>query len=188
VAPMIKALIVSFIVCAAVAVPMAQAQRRPTTPGGPPKQGGAPGGPEGPRGMMIMMPLMRALDTDGDGEISAREIKKAVTSLKILDRDGNGKLTPDELRPEMPGGPGGPGPNGPGGPDGPGPGGPGGGFGGPPSPDMFVNRAMEFDADGDGKLSKEELAKMAEGFMRGPRGGAGGAGGGGRPQRPEPNP
>jgi hypothetical protein len=38
---------------------------------------------------------------------------------------------------------------------------------------------MEFDADADGKLGKEELARVAEGFMRGPRGG----GGGDRPQR-----
>jgi hypothetical protein len=64
-------------------------------------------------------------------------------------------------------------------------GGPG-GFG-PPSPEAFVNRAMQFDADNDGKLSKEELSKMAEEIGRGfgRRGDQGPRGeGGDRPQRP----
>src|SRR5207248_3697642 len=72
------------------------------------------------------------------------------------------------------------GPGGAGAPGGPGPGGQGrggpGGFG-PPNPQAFVDRAMEFDADKDGKLSKEELAKMAE--QMGPGRGAPPARGGG---------
>jgi predicted O-methyltransferase YrrM len=51
-----------------------------------------------------MHPLMIALDTDRDGEISADEIDSAPTVLKKLDRNQDGKLTPDELMPE--GGPG----------------------------------------------------------------------------------
>ena len=56
-------------------------------------------------------------------------------------------------------------------------GGPGGGGpGGPPSPERFVEHAMKFDADGDGKLDRDELTKFAEEIqrMRGGRGGPGG--------------
>jgi len=135
--------------------------------------------PRGPRGGMPAMPLMMALDADGDGVISPREIKKAVSALKTLDQDGDGRLTEDELRPQFPGSgrPGeGAGPDGQRGPGGPG--GPGGGPGGAPSAEAFVSRAMQFDADQDGKLSKEELTKMAEQVGRGPMGrGPGGPGG-----------
>ena len=76
----------------------------------------------------------------------------------------------------------------------------GGGTGGPPSPERFVEHAMKFDADGDGKLDRDELTKFAGEIQRmrggpgggrggpgGPGGGPGGPGGGGgeRPQRPE---
>lgn len=43
--------------------------------------------------------LMKALDADGDGVISAEEIANAPAALKALDKNGDGKLTPDELRP-----------------------------------------------------------------------------------------
>lgn len=54
---------------------------------------------------------------------------------------------------------------------------------GPPSPERFVAHAMEFDADGDGKLDKDELTKFAEQMHSrmarfGGPGGAGGPGGG----------
>ena len=66
---------------------------------------------------------------------------------------------------------------GPGG-GGPGGGGPGGGGpGGPPSPERFVEHAMKFDADGDGKLDRDELTKFAGEIQR-MRGGPGGSGGG----------
>jgi hypothetical protein len=83
----------------------------------------------------------------------------------------------------------------------PGPGGPRegrGGPGGPPSPERFVEHAMKFDADGDGKLDRGELTKFAEEIQRmrggaGRRGGPGGlggpdgpsGGGGARPPVPE---
>jgi Ca2+-binding EF-hand superfamily protein len=215
-----------------------------------------------------MMPVMAALDANGDGEISAEEITKSVAALNGLDKNKDGKLTMDELRPDFAGrggergGPGGErGGRGPGGPEGdsaglvarlmaldknqdgklakdevegrllgvferadadqdgfvtkqeieklastsvegdqrrggPGEGGPGGGpgrgpggFGGPPNPEQYVNRAFEFDADKDGKLSKEELAKMISeapfGGGRGPGRPDGERGEGRRPARPE---
>src|SRR2546426_9495012 len=74
-------------------------------PGGP---GPGPGG--GPR---FVMPLMQALDANGDGIIDETEIANASAALKKLDKNGDGKLTPDELRPPLPppgeAGPGGPG-------------------------------------------------------------------------------
>jgi predicted O-methyltransferase YrrM len=75
---------------------------------------GGPGKPEGPP----PMPLMEALDANGDGELSAEEIAGAAQALKKLDKNGDGKLSREELRPRFPG-PGGPG-------------GPGGGGMGPP--------------------------------------------------------
>jgi len=41
---------------------------------------------------------------------------------------------------------------------------------GGPSPERFVERAMEFDADGDGKLDRDELGRFAEGMMERMRG------------------
>ncbi|MCA9260457.1 MAG: hypothetical protein KDA61_14695 [Planctomycetales bacterium] len=221
-----------------------------------------PGRGEGGRGgRMRFSPLVAAIDTDADGEISASEIEAASSALKSLDANNDGKLTSDELRPAPGQGPGARGgefggrdfggPGGPGGPGGQGgqggavggvermmandankdgklsadevpqrmqqviaradkdgdglasqeeltalmgqraarlgqgrgargeeggrgPEGPRGDFGPRRSPEAFVDRAFEFDADGDGKLSREELGRM----MAAPRdGGEGGFGG-----------
>lgn len=111
-------------------------------------------------------PLVAALDTDRDGEISAEEIANAATTLKTLDRNGDGKLTPEEIRPMPPrdgfGPPEGRGPDGRR-PDGPRP------EGDRPRPDgerpnprggdaeAFLERFMSQDKNGDGKVSKDEL-------------------------------
>lgn len=47
-------------------------------------------------------PILKALDTNGDGVISADEIANAATALKTLDTNGDGQLTQDELRPPCP--------------------------------------------------------------------------------------
>jgi len=68
---------------------------------------GMPGGGGGGRGGMSMMrmdPVMRALDADQDGEITATEWNAAPRVLVKLDTNGDGQLTPDELRPGFPGG------------------------------------------------------------------------------------
>jgi len=45
------------------------------------------------------LPVLQALDTNQDGEISSDEIANAVKALKSLDKDRNGKLTMEELMP-----------------------------------------------------------------------------------------
>ena len=104
-------------------------------------RGGYEGGRGGGRGRMIT-PLMEALDTDGDGEISKLEIKGAIKHLRALDQNGDGKLSGEEIAP----------PRGPGGP-----GGPGGGPGGPPDAAAMIER---MDQDGDGKLQIDELPEF----------------------------
>ena len=66
-------------------------------------QSGGRGGQGGPGGFMRMFPVMSALDSDGNGEISPEEIKGAVAALKKLDKNKDGKLTEDELRPNFSG-------------------------------------------------------------------------------------
>jgi hypothetical protein len=178
--------------------------------------------------------LRDALNANGDHELDADEIKNASAAIAALDANGNGRIDHEEFRPlpppPHPGGEAGfrgP-PPGERGPDGPPPRGSEdgppregrppreGGFrdsergrgeaGGRPSPERFVERAMSFDADGDGKLDKAELEKFAaemaqrvRGAMAergGPRGGGfregdgprrgpgGGPEGGDRPERP----
>jgi predicted O-methyltransferase YrrM len=83
-------------------------------------------------------PVIQAIDTNGDGQLSAEELANAGQALKKLDKNGDGMLSREELRPQgfgrqgpgrqmpVPGGrafaggqgPFGPGPGGPGGPGG----------------------------------------------------------------------
>lgn len=48
--------------------------------------------------MMPRMAIMRTLDINGDGEISAEEIEAAPKSLRQLDKDSNERLSTDEIR------------------------------------------------------------------------------------------
>ena len=105
------------------------------------REGGREGGPRG--GMMRMMPLLSALDENSDGTISVVEMNNSSVSLKKLDKNNDGQLTEDEVRPMGRGGRG--------------------GFGG--SPEEMVKRMMEFDKNGDGKLSKEELPERMQEMM-----------------------
>ena len=150
--------------------------------GGPPDRG--PGGP--PRD-----PLRAALDTDGDHELSADEIKNAAAAIAKLDRNGDGRIDNEEFRPPRPPGPPREGFEGRRPPRGEGFEGrppregrrpPGDGerpAGGPrgPSPERFVERALSFDGDGDGKLDKAEMEKFAAAMQQRMRGGRGGPGG-----------
>ena len=126
------------------------------------------------------LPVLQAIDKNGDGEISAEELAAAPAALRSLDKNSDGKLEGEEIIPDF-----GFGPPGFGGPGGFGPGGPAG---------MGANRALveKFDKDGDGRLNTEErAAARAEsggggggfGGGRGP-GGPGGRGGPGGPREP----
>lgn len=57
---------------------------------------------EGGRGPGISFvrldPILAALDTDSNGEISAEELAAATTALKKLDKNGDGQLTEEEVR------------------------------------------------------------------------------------------
>lgn len=64
-----------------------QGEARPGGPGGLGGRGGAGGSP-----------LIRALDADQSGAISAAELNNAPAALKALDKDADGKLTAEELR------------------------------------------------------------------------------------------
>ena len=75
---------------------------------GPQGAASGQGGPGGPGGDHPLPPTVRALDTSGDGVIDASEIAAAAAALLTLDKNGDGKLTPDEYKPQRPGGSGGP--------------------------------------------------------------------------------
>ena len=108
-------------------------------PGAGPQAGGLPGGP---MGMLQMHPLMRILDTDKDGTLSASEIANASKALMQLDKNGDGIISAEELRPDpsaMPGGFAGAGGNGQ--------------LAGAAMGKMFESR----DANKDGKLTGDEI-------------------------------
>jgi hypothetical protein len=73
----------------------------PRDRGGPPRgRGGGPGGFPFPP-----PPVIAAIDSDNDGEISTRELENASAALKGLDKNSDGELAAAELRPDF--GPGG---------------------------------------------------------------------------------
>jgi collagen type III alpha len=137
---------------------------------GPRPDGPRPDGPRGDRPMPPPSPLLRTLDTDRDGRLSADEIAAASESLKKLDRDDDGEISQREFfiafrelgpGPQPDGPPRGPRPDGPR-PDGP----PARG----PQADRaraFLERLKEADEDGDHRLSREEAPeRMRERFDR----------------------
>jgi hypothetical protein len=69
--------------------------------GRPKRPEGAEGRPQrgGMRPGMGGMMLMRAIDADGDGELSAKEIEGAVEAIKKLDKNNDGKIGKDEMAP-----------------------------------------------------------------------------------------
>ncbi len=125
-------------------------------------QRGGPGGQRGGSGAMEV-PIITALDADKDGKISTQEMANAASALATLDKNSDGFLDRDEIMPARRerggrGGRGGPG-------QGQGQGGPRGG-GGEGGSSGFVDRMMENDADGDGKISSDEAPERMQGFFK----------------------
>ena len=86
----------------AAAVLSAQTTTTSDGPSGPRRSGHGPGhgGPGGPgRGGH---PIVRALDTDKNRELSAAEIANAPASLRALDKNNDGSVSFADLRPERP--------------------------------------------------------------------------------------
>lgn len=142
---------------------------------------------------------LKKLDKNGDGKLSEDELRPAgppERERRGPAERGRRRSGPDRARPDGPdeGGPGGAGGDRGGPPDddragprgfgrgrGDGPDGPGRRVARGPSAQRLVEHAMHFDADGDGKLSRDELLKFAKDFARHARGGRGGPGGPGGP-------
>jgi len=114
------ATVVVYVGCAATAI------AQPPDGGG---YGQIPGGLSGPGGPPTNA-MFDAIDADGDGAISMRELRKAVVALKQLDADKDGKITQAEAT----AGPGG-------------------------DPAAMIEGMMQNDKNGDGKLSKNELPR-----------------------------
>lgn len=149
--------------------------------GPPARREGPPGGRRPPPD-----PLREALDANHDHELDADEIRNAAAAVALLDEDGDGRISERELMlpppPPARGFEGRPPRDRRGGDEAtpsaadargprerP-------GFRPPegderPSPERFVTRAMSFDADGDGKLDRGELEKLAGEMMSRMRGG-----------------
>lgn len=118
----------------------------------PTQRGRGPGGPG-------MSPVFAALDADHDGALSPAELANAPAALKAIDRNGDGTLTADEIRPAFgPGGPDGRGPGGRGGRGEP-------GETAATSPDDLAAALMGFDKDNDGKLTRAELSERLHGLF-----------------------
>ena len=120
----------------------------------PPGFGGFGGPGRGGPGLMLRMPpVLTALDTNEDGEISMQEIAAGATTLLQLDENGDGELAGEELWPDL------------GGPGGFGRGGAPGGFGGGGRGTRSMMRMMPWmialDTDKDDAISKAEIARCA---------------------------
>jgi Ca2+-binding EF-hand superfamily protein len=113
-------------------------------------------------------PLFALLDTDGDGVISAKELKRAIIVLKELDTNKDGSISWEEVLAASKGGPAasavGAGPGDP--PQGAGTGFAGGGAAGGGEESQAFKRFMQYDKNGDGKLSADELPPQMAGLLR----------------------
>ena len=132
---------VGLAVAAAVAQPPQPGGAAPGTNPGAGEQGPPPGGPD-LQGGPPPNAMFDAIDADGDGVLTTRELRRAAVALKQLDADQDGKIS----RAEATGGP-----------------------AGNPTGDSaaMVDRVMKNDKNGDGKLTKNELpwrlAQMLDG-------------------------
>lgn len=135
-------------------------------------KGQRPGGQQqGQRGQMPPNPILQAIDLNRDGQLTANEIQQAAASLMKLDRNRDGKLTQDELRPQFGGRgqaqggqrPGQGNQQGKAGGARRGQGQAQGRAGGNAVAGM-VERVMQNDKNGDGKVTRQEAPRLAQMF------------------------
>jgi Ca2+-binding EF-hand superfamily protein len=112
----------------------------------PSRAPGAPGPYPRPEHVVGAM-VLKALDADGNGEISASEIADSAKVLAKFDKNEDGKLDREELMQQVPAD------------MRPRPA-PGGG-----APSGLPDRLKELDANGDGKISKEEAPERMKEFF-----------------------
>lgn len=115
-------------------------------------------------------PMFAAIDANGDGVITTKELRKAVAALKKMDTDRDGNITLAEVNAQvMPAGVGGPGV---------GRGGQSGGrnnFGGPAGfagrdgfeQQQIGQQLMQNDRNGDGRLTPDEVPPQLRNSLRG---------------------
>ncbi len=113
----------------------------------PTDDGAQPRGPGGPPNVMFS-----AIDADGDGTITKRELGRAVAQLRKLDVNKDGNITFAEV--SLRGGAGGP--AAPGGPAGPG-----------GAPNQFIEEIMQNDRNTDGKLTSREIPDHLKAMLEG---------------------
>lgn len=88
-------------------------------------------------------PMFAVIDTDGDGVITTRELRKAAVALKQLDADGDGNITLAEASPQP-----GPGRGQPAGPE------------GLEDQEAMIDQIMANDKNGDGRLTPDEVPQQ----------------------------
>ncbi len=108
--------------------------------------------------MLDRMPLIQALDSDKNGEISALEIEAAVEALSKLDKNEDGRVDAEELAPSR-----GRGGRGSGGPNS---GGRGRGGRGDQSASSWKFLSEKYDKNKDGKITAEEYDRDPDAFKR----------------------
>jgi Ca2+-binding EF-hand superfamily protein len=78
---------------------VAAAQAAPPQSGEPGRDGERGGRPRREMNFVRMDPILAAVDTDGDGILSAAEIRDAANAIRKLDKDGDGRVTREEAMP-----------------------------------------------------------------------------------------
>jgi len=76
-------------------------ERGPGEPGGRGPEGGRREGPPRDMNFIRIDPVLSAIDADGDGVITAEEIRNSPAALRKMDKDGDGKVSREEASPSM---------------------------------------------------------------------------------------
>ncbi len=126
--------------------------------------GGGPIGPGGPLGEDPQIAQLMANDKNRDGKLTANEVpNEMLPMLRGVDQNNDGEIIREELvaamanmRNQFGGGPGGPWR-----------GGPGGVVGGARDAEQATGRFLQFDKNGDGRLTDDELPQDATRMLRG---------------------